>query len=333
MVLKTGKLDWMTMSQLLGKLPVKDPDVVLGPSQGEDAGVVRLGDGFMVTHSDPITTGVEHAGYLAVHVAANDLAVRGVHPRWFLPTILVSPELNMEELEKIFTDIGRALGEINGVVVGGHTEVTPGLQRTIIVMTAIGYTNGRVVLTRDARLGDVVVVVGKIGGEGAGVLAWDWEEKLLEKNVPVEFIEIAKSYMYNISVVKVALGLRNIVNAMHDVTEGGLIQALRELAVASRKKVVVDASRIRLDPVVDRIVSSLGLDPLRILSSGCIIATLPESRLKTAEKVVAESGKEFNIIGWVEDSEKPEVLLRKGSETVSIDSDIVDEIYKVWELF
>ncbi len=333
MVLKTGKLDWKTMTRLLGKLPVKDPDVVLGPSQGEDAGVVRLGDGFIVTHSDPITTGVKHAGYLAVHVAANDLAVRGVQPRWFLPTILVSPESTMEELEELFTEMGRALEEVNGVVVGGHTEVTPGLPRTIIVVTAIGYTNGRVVMTRDARPGDIVIAIGKIGGEGAGVLAWDWEERLLEKNVPVEYVRKAKNYMYDISVVKIALRLRNIVNAMHDVTEGGLIQAVRELAVASGKKVVLDASKIRLDPVVDTIVSSFGLDPLKILSSGCVIATMPESRLKTAEKVALESNKEFNIIGWVEDSDKPEVLLKKGYETISINSDVVDEIYKVWELF
>jgi hydrogenase expression/formation protein HypE len=333
MVLRTGKLDWDTMTRLIGKLPVKDPDLVLGPSQGEDAGVVRLGDGFMVTHSDPITTGVQHAGYLAVHVAANDLAVRGVQPRWFLPTILVSPESTMGELEKIFMEMSRALEEINGVVVGGHTEVTPGLPRTIIVMTAIGYTKGRVIMTRDARPGDFVVAIGRIGGEGAGVLAWDWEGKLLEKNVPVEYIRKARNFIYDISVVKVALGLRNFVNAMHDVTEGGLIQAARELAVASRKRVVIDASQISLDPVVDMIVSSIGLDPLKILSSGCIIATLPKTKLEVAKKVAVDSNKDFNIIGWVEDSDKPEVLLRSGRETISINSDVVDEIYKVWELF
>jgi len=69
--------------------------------------------------------------------------------------------------------MSRALREINGVVVGGHTEVTPGIDRPIITMTTMGYTSTRVILTRDARPGDYLYVIGRVGGEGAGILAWD----------------------------------------------------------------------------------------------------------------------------------------------------------------
>lgn len=330
---KTGKLDWRTMSILLNSLPIRDPDLVMGPSQGEDAGVVRVGEGFMVVHSDPITTGVKHAGYLSIHVAANDLAVRGVRPRWFLPTVLVSPKASREELELIFKDMGRALEELEGVAVGGHTEVTPGLDRTIIIVTAIGYTNGRVIMTRDATPGDVIVSIGRIGGEGAGVLAWDWENELVRRNVSLEVIAKAREFVYDVSVVKVALELRSIVNSMHDVTEGGLIQALRELAIASGSKVVINTSMIKLDPVVEKVVKTMGLDLLRILSSGCLIATLPENKVDQARQIAEKHGKDFSVLGRVESSGEPILLLVDGGKISTIDSDVVDEIYKVWELF
>ena len=45
----------------------------------------------LVVHVDPITEAVELLGWLAVHVASNDVAVRGARPRWLLP-VLYLPE-------------------------------------------------------------------------------------------------------------------------------------------------------------------------------------------------------------------------------------------------
>ncbi|MEM1732917.1 MAG: AIR synthase, partial [Desulfurococcaceae archaeon] len=72
---KTGKLEWTLMQELISLIPTDDIDLLIGPMQGEDAAIIRLRDGFLVAHVDPITTAVEHIGYLAVHVAANDIAV------------------------------------------------------------------------------------------------------------------------------------------------------------------------------------------------------------------------------------------------------------------
>jgi len=327
---KTGKLPWDKVASLLSRLPVDDIDLVMGPSQGEDAAVIRVRDGFLVVHADPITTGVKHAGYLAVHVAANDIAVRGVKPRWFLPVILFPEAFSEVEIDEFFSDMGKALREIGGVVVGGHTEVTPGINRPIISMTAAGFTTSRIILTRDSRPGDVLYVVGRVGGEGAGIIAWDFLEVLLERNVEAWIIEEARKYMYQISIVNTALGIRDYVSAMHDATEGGVLQALRELAVASGGRAVIDVDKLKIDEPVEAITKAVNLDPLRILSSGCIVASVPPSSVGGFEKAVEELRVQYSRVGYMERG-SGEVVLKKGSVVLDVvDRDIVDEIYKLW---
>jgi len=328
--LKAGKPEWRLVARLLQYVVSEDIDVVVGPAQGEDAAVIRVRDGFLVIHSDPITTGAKRIGYLAIHIAANDIAVRGVKPKWFLPVVLIPENYTVKDVEEIFSDMGQALRELDGVIVGGHTEVTPGLSRPIISVTAAGYTTSRVILTRDAKLGDIVYVIGRVGGEGSGIIAWDFERLLVERGVDRSVIERAKNFIFDISVVRVALEIKEYVSTMHDATEGGVLQALREIAVASNKAITVDLDNIRIDCAVETITRAVGLNPLRLLSSGCIVATVPQHYKRDFENSLEALGKPYSVIGAVREG-SGEVYLFKGSQLVEVvTEDIVDEIYKLW---
>ncbi|WP_048078667.1 AIR synthase-related protein [Desulfurococcus mucosus] len=329
-MVKHGKPSWNTMSFLLSLLPIEDPDLVVGPRQGEDAAVLRLRDGFLVAHVDPITTGVRKAGYLAVHVAGNDIAVRGVAPRWFMPVTLIPAHYSEADVEELFRDMGAALREIGGVAIGGHTEVTPGLDRPIIAMTAIGYTNGRVISTRDAREGDHVVIIGRIGGEGAGVIAWDFEDLLLGKGVPENIIKRAKGFIYDVSIVKTALAVKDYVNTMHDATEGGVIQALREVASASGKDIIVDADAFQIEKEVEEISQRIGVNPLRLLSSGCIVASVHPGNLDALLSRLRGLGVGFSVVGHVVKGGGRVIVESKSGGRIVVDTDVVDEIYKLW---
>lgn len=328
-LMRAGKLDWKFMSELISYLPTGDLDLLLGPSQGEDAAVVRIRDGFLVAHSDPITTGVKRAGYLSVHVASNDIAVRGVKPKWFLPVVLMPSTFTESDIREFFTDMALALREVGGVVIGGHTEITPGIPRPLVTMTVLGFTSSRVILTRDAKVGDYVYVVGRVGGEGAGIIAWDLEGTLLERGVQREVINRAKQYIFEIGVTHVALRIKDYVNSMHDATEGGILQAIRELAVASQTRIKVYRDKIVLEAPVSVITKAVGLDPLRLLSSGCVIATVPKSARQEFELALEGLGRPYSLVGEVTEGPGEVVLIDStGSEIIS--EDIVDEIYKLW---
>ncbi len=330
--LKEGKLPWNILSKLLSLLPTSDPDLVVGPSIGEDAAVLKFNNGFLVLHSDPITTAVKRIGWYAIHIAANDVAVRGAKPRWFLATVMLPPKISLSEVEEIFKDMGVATRELDGVIIGGHTEVTPGLDRPLINITAIGFSPDRVIFTRNARPGDSILVIGRIGGEGVSIIAHDYEEYLIKKGVAREVIDKAKKFIEEISVVDKALLLKEYnVNSMHDPTEGGVLQAIHEIALASKTEIHIYAERIAIDPVVKTITDALNVDPLKLLSSGTIVATIPSDRINDLTCILDDKGIEYSVIGEVvkPSNEPGKVYLHSRSGVEIIDSDIIDEIYRV----
>lgn len=330
-MLKEGKLPWNILSKYLSRLYKNDPDLVMGPSYGEDAAVIRMGDGFLVIHSDPITAATRRIGWLAIHIVANDIAVRGVKPKWFLPVILLPPRYEEKILDDITSDMRRAIDEINGLIIGGHTEVTPGLDRPIISVTAFGHTRGRAIFTRDAKPGDLIFVIGRVGGEGAGVIAWDFEEMLTEKGIDTKIIGEAKKFIDDISVVKNALMIKDYVNSMHDPTEGGVIQGLREIAVASKTRIIFDKRKCILDPIVEKITKTLNIDPFKLLSSGVIIATVPPSRAEELQELLGKNNIKYSICGEVLDHhEEGELIVIDENGKRIVENDVIDEIYSLW---
>ncbi|MEM4690807.1 MAG: AIR synthase family protein [Desulfurococcaceae archaeon] len=330
MVLKTGKLPWNILWEFIKILPIEDIDLVMGPSFGEDSAVLRVKDGFLVVHTDPITAASRRAGWLAIHISANDVAVRGVKPKWFLITALLPPSYEYDDIREVFIDASRALKEVDGVVVGGHTEITPDLNRPILVVTSMGYTNSRVIYTRDAKPGDKVVIIGRVGGEGAGVLAWDFEKVLLDRGVDKNIVDKAKRFIEDVSVVNKALLIKDYVNTMHDPTEGGLIQGLREVAVASGVNIIVDLEKVFIDEVVDNVVKCFNLDPLRILSSGLLVTTVPRNKFEDLISIVEKENWSYSVIGEVVKGDGELILRTKGNIVEVINEDVIDEIYKLY---
>ncbi|MBH80256.1 MAG: hypothetical protein CMQ49_07095, partial [Gammaproteobacteria bacterium] len=89
------------------------PELLLPPAVGEDAGVIGIGDGALVAATDPITlTGREVGGH-AVLINANDVAVLGVRPRWFLAVFLLPVGTTEAEVEGIFENMRQTLEALN----------------------------------------------------------------------------------------------------------------------------------------------------------------------------------------------------------------------------
>src|SRR5437016_14669989 len=107
--LPVGKLPSSTLQAILERHSVKDPRVVVGPRLGEDAAVIDLGDRYLVATSDPITFAGDDVAWYALQVNANDVAVRGARPRWFLATLLLPPDTTTDEsVQALFAQLGEA---------------------------------------------------------------------------------------------------------------------------------------------------------------------------------------------------------------------------------
>jgi len=316
---------------VLGRIGSRDPDVLVGPGYGEDAAVIRVGGGFIAVHSDPITAAEKDIGWLAVNIAANDVAVRGARPRWGLAVILLPEGASEGLLEAIASDIDRASKALGTMVVGGHTEVVPGLGRPIVVMTMIGVVVGRPITTSGARAGDAVIMTKSAGLEGAAIIARDYGGVLIERGVDPAIVERASRFLEMISVVGEALALaeEGLANSMHDPTEGGVLGGVAEIAYASGKGVEVWEESIPVAEETRVIASSIGVDPLRLISSGALIASTPWERAEEALEILRRRGVEARIIGRVLGDRAGAYLVRRGGAVEKIPKHVPDEIYRV----
>ncbi len=325
----TGKIPLAMLERyVLGRVGVRDERVVVGPSVGEDAAVIRLNEDYLVVHADPITEAVYRIGWLAVHIASNDVAVRGARPRWITSVIMLPEGFGEEVLDEITRDMDEAAQELGAMIVGGHTEETPRLDRPMVVCTVMGLAR-RYVSTAGARPGDLVVLVGEAGLEGTAIIASDFPHLLRKRGVGEDVIRSALGLYREISVVEQALRLAELgATSMHDPTEGGLLGGLVEVALASGTEIEVWEDRIPLRRETRMFAEALNIDPLRLISSGALVATLPPG---LADKL-GSLGKNYAVIGRVKEKERGLVVIhRKDGRVEKLDQPPIDEITRIWE--
>tara|TARA_B100000745_G_scaffold115319_1_gene74410 strand:- start:180 stop:1190 length:1011 start_codon:yes stop_codon:yes gene_type:complete len=278
--LEVGKFPASLLERILAKVDISDPRVVVGPRVGEDTAVLQTSGSLLVAKSDPVTFATDQIGWYAVQVNANDVACTGGTPKWFLATLLVPERFTEDEAEAVFDQILEACRSIDVSLVGGHSEVTYGIDRPIIMGTMLGEVEqDKLILTGGAQEGDSIVVTKGIAIEGTALLAREKASQLLQAGMSQEEIDKAASLLSvpGISVLhdaRVACASSQV-HSMHDVTEGGLVTGLREVAKASGLGLAIEESSVPILSECQEVCEALGLDPLGLLASGALLITLP----------------------------------------------------------
>ncbi len=319
MALPVGKLGGRFLAELFSKHVTLDDRVVLGPRVGEDAAVIDMGDRYLVATTDPITFVTEDLGWYALVVNANDIAVRGAAPRWFLATCLL-PERRTTEasVEALFAQLGGACRELGVSLVGGHTEVTHGLDRPLVIGTMLGeVAKDRLVTTSGARPGDALLLTKGIPVEGTSIVARARDAELRARGYAEPLLARARGYLDRLSVVPEALLAAELaaIHAMHDPTEGGLATALWELAAAADVGLAVEVERIPVLPEGRVLCAEFGLDPLGTIASGALLIALAPADAAVVLHGCAREGIDCAFIGRVEAREAGVTLRHAGRVT------------------
>lgn len=312
-----------------------DPDVILGSVFGEDVSLTRVQDGILVSHLDPIVGAVQDIGWLAVHVACNDVATSGARPRWILLLALVPGQEEEAMLARIMQDVARAAAEIGVSVIGGHTGYSANLSRPLVAVTALGMLhNQEPIRTKGASIGDQILVTKGVATEGTAILANDFTEIAQELGLSAQDLLEARQLMGSVSLVPEALILaQHGVTAMHDVTRGGLLETLLEMAALSNVCLQIDSRLIPLAPVVGRFARAFDFDPLKMISSGTLVAAIPPGRARAAQEELNANGISFASIGQVVEGNGVKLL---EGEKVRQYQEIhceEDELARLWEKY
>ncbi len=294
-----GKLPPSTLFKIiLDQLGKPDKRVLVGPRIGEDAAIIQGNGKVLIIHSDPVTGASQDIGRLSVHVSVNDVVSKGADPRWVSLVLLLDPGINLRAIRRIFSQAHQACLEVGAAIIGGHTEVTPTVGRPVIVSTVVGEAEaGKFHTSSGARPGDRIVMTKTAALEGTAILARQFPK--LRSALGDKLARSASNFLENISVYPEARIAREAqgVTAMHDVTEGGVLCALQEVAYASGCGFIVDSSRVPIAEETRRICSTLNLDPLKTIGSGALIITTKPPRTRELIGKLEENGIHASEIG------------------------------------
>ena len=324
-----GKLPHDLLAQLISKAKL-DPRVVVGPRVGEDAAVIEFGSMLLVAKTDPITFATDRIGWYAVNINANDVAVMGAEPRWFLATILLPGTAAPRDAAAIFDQILSACEALGISLIGGHTEITSGLDRPIVVGCMLGEVErGSLVTTDGAQVGDLIVLTGGIAIEGTALLAREAAAALRSAGVAEEMIAFSRNYLIEpgITVVHAARIARGAgqIHSMHDPTEGGLATGLLELAVAAGVGLEVEWESIPILAETEAVCRALGLDALGLIASGSLLLTLDPSDAPAVAASLEAEGIRAVVIGRIVLAEQG-LRLRRGGESHDLPRFARDEV-------
>jgi len=318
-VLPVGKLPLEHLRSLLRHSPKHDPRLLIGPQIGEDAAVIDSGDRYLVVATDPVTFATDHVGRYAVHINANDVAVLGAHPLWFFVVMLLPEGRTTPELaEAIMADVRTTCEELDVALGGGHTEITQGIDRPILVGQMIGeVAPNRLVRKARVAVGDRILLTRGVAIEGTAILARESSEQLRDR-MDADVLARAARLLNEpgISVVSAALAAAEIgegVHAMHDPTEGGLATGLFELVATAGLGLRVMREQIAVLSETDAICRTLALDPLKLLGSGALLIAVAPDRADSVLKAIEAIGVPVAVIGEVRPSWEGITIVTNGN--------------------
>lgn len=329
-----GKLPQADLVALLAEHQMPDPRVILGPGLGCDAAVVEMGERYLVAKSDPITFATDELGWYVVHVNANDVACLGASPRWFIVTLLLPEAQTTPALvQQLFSQIRAACAEVGVCLIGGHTEITHGLDRPIAVGMMLGEVAPEHLIRSDgARPGDCLLLTKGIAVEGSALLAREMASRL-QGQADAALLARAAGFLHDpgISVLREARILAAIegVHALHDPTEGGVATGIRELVQTAGCGAVIERAALPILPETAALCALLELDPLGLIASGALLAAVAPEATEQALAALRAADIPATVIGRV--TEAPDVLLCSADAALPLPQFARDELARLFD--
>jgi thiamine-monophosphate kinase len=288
------------LARIRGRVPAAPADVLTGI--GDEAAVVAAGRNEQtVLTTDALVEGVHFdrrwstpadVGHKALAVNLSDLAAMGATPRWALLSLVLPDTWSVEDVDALVDALVTVADRERVSLVGGNVTRTAG--PLVVDVTAIGLVRPRRVLLRSGgHAGDDVYVSGTIGAAAAGL-------EMLRAGVgeadDVEYARCIARHRRPESRVRLgrAVAQARAARAAVDLSDG-LADALRQMATASGRGVIVDAAALPIEPGARRWWDAAGRDAVDAALSGGddyeLLFAVPrasQGRLRGVRRHVAE---------------------------------------------
>lgn len=336
MLPQIGKIDRATFDRVIfPKLGKPDKSVLVGPQHGVDAAVVELPDGRVMVIAEDPTFGMPavmpYFGWAIVHICASDVAVLGVKPQYMTICLMLPPGTADKVLEDIWEQVHEESRKLGIAIVGGHTGIYPGIAYPLnggCTVIGIG-TKEQLTPASNAQVGDRVIMTKGPAIEAAGVLACQAEKSLANK-FGADIVRKGKKLITEMTVVKDALIAAPNAHAMHDATEGGLLNGVYEVAAASGTGVTLYEDKIVIAPEISAICQFFDIDPLISIGEGTLVITASPEKTPRILSDLKAGGIAAWDIGEITPGEKKRVFVRRSGKREELTPVAVDPFWAAY---
>jgi hydrogenase expression/formation protein HypE len=304
----------------------KRNEVSCGPGFGVDVAVIDLPNGLaMATASDPLSLipslGLEESAWLSVYLMANDIATTG-HSAMYAQFVLNLPaHFSATDFKIYWNYIHMFCKEQQIAITGGHTGFIEGQNSTIAgggTLTTIAPKED-ILVSKHAESDNVLLVTKQCAISSSAILAMSFPETVksrLGKEIYDQGCELFyKTSSVNDALVAVGLDITNSgITAMHDVTEGGVLGAIYELAIASGNGARIYNDYLPMGEAQKQICNLFSIDPRYCVGAGSMIIAVKRSFEKQVISRLKQQNIACAIVGELTEKEKGIKLIEDNKE-------------------
>lgn len=325
--MKIGKIsDNVLKRSVLQQIRNSRKEVVVGAGQGEDCAIFSLNAGMLPgachsTHGQ--SPGCKNDRYVSdncviipcmqegvlpvtsvLQRAVNIIAARGAEALAVSLSMLLPTDAEEEALRGVVAEAESFCAGLDMQIVQARGRVTPAVTEVFVTVTAYGRAevqpDGLYHTVRAAGPGQDIVVSKWIGLEGTAILAKRYRADLMER-YPAWLSEEAAGFERYLSVVQeAAVAVKSGVCAIHNVSEGGILSALWELAEGAGVGLTIDLKKLPIRQETVEICNHCNVNPYELLSGGCLLMTAEDGAgLRAA---LEAEGISAAVVGRITDS-------------------------------
>ena len=309
--------------------PIENISTELGV--GDDAAIINAEGKKVLVSTDMFTEGVDfnlgyvplkHLGYKVVVAGISDIISMNAVPTQIMISVAVSNRFPVEALEEIYVGVQLACRRYKVDLVGGDT--TSSQTGLVINVTAVGLENSENIITRNgAKLNDLLVVTGDLGGAYMGLQILEREHSVYLKNPNMQPEMEGYDYILerqlkpeartDIKGILEELGVKP--TSMIDISDG-LASEVLHLSDRSKVGFRIYEEKIPMDELTISTADEFNLNPVMTALNGGedyeLLFTISQSDF---DKI--KNNPDFTIIGHAVEEEQGNYLVLRGSNELA----------------
>ena len=327
--MKIGKVSQTILKRsMLKPLKFTREEAILSPSVEEMCYGVTCKEEEEILCASTVLYGDEKdLGVFALARVQNDLATRGANMIGADVHIMLPPHAYESRLKAMMEHMETA-GSAHGVqILSAKAEISPAINKAIVYVNGVGILKkGELVQSSMGKPGQDIVLLKWIGLEGTFRAMREKEADLKERFVHTFLNQIKQMETQIFSEKEIEIAKRHGAAAMHQITEGGILAALWEMAEASGVGLEVELKQMSIRQETVEVCEFCHLNPYQLTSAGSVL--IFTERGEELVQKYEEAGICASLLGRT--TANAERVILGGEEKRFLDKPAPDELLKLY---